>query len=145
MWPGLNLASHLTSLSGLARAWNPLLPIGVTSIARNRCGGLDVLSRMRLRSSMTLRRSSRLRPYSRILRSCVRRRRASFLARCQFGLIEDAASLQAHLARSLCPADGSLLGPLADFSATTRFAASAPCWARSARGEHQVTYARWSS
>jgi hypothetical protein len=51
MWHALNLAGHLTSLSGPARARNPLLPVGVTPLARNHCGGLDVLSRMRLRSS----------------------------------------------------------------------------------------------
>jgi hypothetical protein len=136
MWPVLNLASHLTSLSGPARARNPLLPVGVTPLARNRCGGLDVLSQMHLRSSMMLRRSSRLRPYSHVLRLCVLQRRASFLARCQFGLAEDAASLRARLAQSLWLVDGSLQGPLADFSATMRFAASAPC-----EGNHQVPYA----
>jgi hypothetical protein len=48
MWHALNLAGHLTSLSGPARARNPLLPVGVTSLTRNCGGGLSVLSRMRL-------------------------------------------------------------------------------------------------
>jgi hypothetical protein len=42
------LGQPLTSLSGPARARNPLLPVGVTSLVRNRGGGLDVLSQMRL-------------------------------------------------------------------------------------------------
>jgi hypothetical protein len=126
MWPALNLAGHLTSLSGPARARNPLLPVGVMPLAGNHYGGLDVLSRMRLRSSMTLQRSSRLWPYSRVLRFCVMRWCASFSARCQFGLAEDVTSLRACLARSLWPAEGSLRGPLADFSAITWFTASAP-------------------
>jgi hypothetical protein len=73
MWHALNLVVHLTSLSGPAKARNPLLPIGVTYLARDRRGELDVLSRGRLRSSMTLRRSSRLRPYPRTLWFCVMR------------------------------------------------------------------------
>jgi hypothetical protein len=44
----LNLVGHLTSLSGPARARNPLLPVGVTSLARNHGGGLGVLSRILL-------------------------------------------------------------------------------------------------
>jgi hypothetical protein len=44
MWPALNLAVHLTSLSGPTRARNPLLPVGVTSLVRTRGGGLGVLS-----------------------------------------------------------------------------------------------------
>jgi hypothetical protein len=142
MWPDLNLAGHLTSLSGPTRAWNPPLHVGVTPLTRNRCGGLGVLSRMRLRSSMTLQRSSQLWSYSHILWLCVMRRRASFSARCRFGLAEDAASLQARLARSLWPADGSLQGPLADFSTTMRFAASVLCLARSAREEPSCVI-RW--
>jgi hypothetical protein len=96
MWPTLNLTSHLTSQSRPTRAQNSLLPIGVTSLARNRGGGLGVLSRIRLRSSMTLRRSFRLQPYSRALRFCVIRQCASCSDRCRFGLAEDAASLRAH-------------------------------------------------
>jgi hypothetical protein len=46
MWHALNLAGHLTSLSGPARAWNPFLPVGVMSLARNHRGGLGVLSRI---------------------------------------------------------------------------------------------------
>jgi hypothetical protein len=42
MWLALNLAGHLTSLSSPARAQNPLLPIGVTSLVRTRGGGLGV-------------------------------------------------------------------------------------------------------
>jgi hypothetical protein len=42
MWPALNLVGHLTSLSGPVRAWNSLLPMGVTPLIRNHCGGLDV-------------------------------------------------------------------------------------------------------
>jgi hypothetical protein len=48
MWPSLNLAGHLTSLSDTARAWNPLLPVSVTSLTRNHGEGLGVLSQMRL-------------------------------------------------------------------------------------------------
>jgi hypothetical protein len=114
MWSALNLAGHLTSLSGPARAQNPLLPIGVTSLTRNHGGGLGVLSWMRLRSSMTLWRSSRLRPCSRALQFCVMRRRASCSDRCRFGLAKDVASIQARLARLLWPADGSPQGMLAD-------------------------------
>jgi hypothetical protein len=44
MWLALNLVGHLTSLSGPARAQNPLLRVGVTSLTRNRGGGLGVLS-----------------------------------------------------------------------------------------------------
>jgi hypothetical protein len=44
MWPALNLADHLTSLSGPARARNPLLPVGVTSLVWTHGGGLGVLS-----------------------------------------------------------------------------------------------------
>jgi hypothetical protein len=135
MWLALNLAGHQTSLSGPTRAQNPLLPVGVMPLAGNHCGGLGDLSQMRLRSSMTLQRSSRLRPYSHVLWFCVMRRRASFSARCRFGLAEDVASLRACLARLLWLADGSLRSLLADFSATTRFTSSAPCLARSARGE----------
>jgi hypothetical protein len=115
MWHALNLAGHLTSLSGPAIVRNPLLPVGVTSLARDHRGRLGVLSQRRLRSSMTLRRSSRLRPYFRALRFCVMHQRASFSARYRFGLAEDAASLQARLARSLWPTDGSLRGKPADF------------------------------
>jgi hypothetical protein len=135
MWHALNLAGHLTSLSGPAIVRNPLLPVGVTSLARDHRGRLGVLSQRRLRSSMTLWRSSRLRPYFRALRFCVMHQRASFSARYRFGLAEDAASLQARLARSLWPTDGSLRGKPADFSATMRFVVSAPYCARSARGE----------
>jgi hypothetical protein len=53
MWSALNLVGHLTSLSGPTRARNPLLPVGVTSLVRTHGGGLGVLSRIRLRSSMT--------------------------------------------------------------------------------------------
>jgi hypothetical protein len=135
MWHALNLAGHLTSLSGPAIVRNPLLPVGVTSLARDHRGRLGVLSRRCLRSSMTLRRSSRLRPYFRALRFCVMHQRASFSARYRFGLAEDAASLRARLARSLWPTDGSLRGKPADFSATMRFVTSAPYCARSARRE----------
>jgi hypothetical protein len=47
MWHVLNLAGHLTSLSGLARAQNPLIHVGVTSLVRTHGGGLGVLSRIR--------------------------------------------------------------------------------------------------
>jgi hypothetical protein len=135
MWPTLNLAGHWTSLSGPARARKPLLPVGVTSLTNCRRGGLGVLSWKRIRSSITFRRSSRSRSYSRTLRFWVMRRRASFPAKRRLGLKEDATSLRARLARLLWPPDGSLQGTPVDFSATTRFAASAPYCARRARGE----------
>jgi hypothetical protein len=123
MWPTLNLAGHWTSLSGPARAWKPILSVGVTSLTNCHRGGLGVLSRKRLRSSITFRRSSQSRPYSQTLRCWVMRHRASFLAKRRLGLNEDATSLRARLARSLWPPDGSLRGTPVDFSATTRFAA----------------------
>jgi hypothetical protein len=135
MWPALNLADHRTSLSGSARARKPLLPVGVTPLTNCSRGGLGVLSWKRLRSSITFRRTSRSRPYSQTLRFWVMRRRASFPARHRLGLKEDATSLQACLARSLWPPDGSLWGTPVNFSAMTRFATSAPCCARRARGE----------
>jgi hypothetical protein len=135
MWPALNLADHWTSLSGPARARKPLLPIGVTPLTNCRRGGLGVLSQKRLRSSVTFRRSSRSRSYSQTLRFWVMRRRALFPAKRRLGLNEDATSLRARLARSLWPPDGSLRGPPVDFSAMTRFTASAPCCAKRARGE----------
>jgi hypothetical protein len=52
---------------------------------------------------------------------------ASCSDRCRLGLAEDAASLRARPVRSLRPPDGSPRGTPADFSATTRFAASVPC------------------
>jgi hypothetical protein len=134
MWPALNLAGHWTSLSGPARARKPLLPVGVTSLTNCRRGGLGVLSQKCLRSSITFWRSSRSQPYSRTLRFCVMRRRASFPAKRRLRLNEDATSLQARLARSLWPPDGSLRGTPVNFSATTRFAASAPCCAKRAKG-----------
>jgi hypothetical protein len=135
MWPALNLAGHWTCLSGLPRVRKPLLPVGVTPRTNCRRGGLGVLSWKRLRSSITFRRSSRSRPYSRTLRFWVMRRRASFPAKRRLGLKEDATSLRARLARSLWPPNGFLRGTPVDFFATTRFAASAPCCARRARGE----------
>jgi hypothetical protein len=129
------LADHWTSLSGPARARKPLLPFGVTPLTNYRRGGLGVLSWKRLRSSITFRRPSRSRPYSRTLQFWVMRRRASFPAKRLLGLKEDATSLRARLARSLWPLNGSLRGTPVDFSATTRFAASAPYCARRARGE----------
>jgi hypothetical protein len=135
MWPALNLAGHWTSLSGHARARKPLLPVGVTSLTNCCRGGLGVLSRKRLRSSITFRRSSRSRPYSRTLWFWVMRRRTSFPAKRRLGLNEDATSLWTRLARSLWPLDGSLRGTPVDFSATIRFAASAPCCAKRARGD----------
>jgi hypothetical protein len=139
MWPAVNLAGHWTSLSGPARARKPLLPVGVTSLINCQRGGLGVLSQKHLRSSITFRRSSRSRPYSRTLRFWVMRRRASFPAKRRLGLNEDATSLRARLARSLWPPDGSLQGTPVDFSATTRFTASAPCYAKRARGEPSDT------
>jgi hypothetical protein len=53
----------------------------------------------------------------------------------RLGLNEDATSLRARLARSLWPPDGSLRGTPIDFSAMTRFTASAPYCAKRARGE----------
>jgi hypothetical protein len=135
MWPALNLAGHWTSLSGPTRARKPLLPVGVTPLTNCRRGGLGVLSRKRLRSSITFWRSSRSQPYSRTLRFWVMRRHASFPAKHRLGLNEDATSLRARLARSLWPPDGSLRGAPVDFSAMTRFAASAPCYAKRTRGE----------
>jgi hypothetical protein len=135
MWPTLNLASHWTSLSGPARARKPFLHVGVTPLTNCRRGGLGVLSWKRLRSSIRFRRSSRSRLYSRTLRFWVMRRRASFPAKRRLGLKEDATSLRARLARSLWPPDDSLRGTSVDFSATTRFAALAPCYTRRARGE----------
>jgi hypothetical protein len=135
MWPALNLAGHWTSLSGPARAWKPLLPVGVTSLTNCHRGGLVVLSQKRLRSSITFRRSSRSWSYSQTLRFWVMRRRASFPVKRRLWLNEDATSLQARLARSLWPPYGSLQGMSVDFSATIRFAASAPCCAKRARGE----------
>jgi hypothetical protein len=135
MWPALNLAGHWTSLSGPARARKPFLLVGVTSLTNCRRGALGVLSRKCLRSSITFRRSSRSRSYSRTLRFWVMRRHASFPAKRRLGLNEDATSLRARLARSLWPPDGSLRGTPVDFSATTRFAASAPCCAKRAMGE----------
>jgi hypothetical protein len=142
MWPALNLASHWTSLSGPARVRKPLLPVGVTPLTNCRRGGLGVLSRKRLRSSITFPRSSRSRSYSRTLRFWVMHRRASFPVKRRLGLKEDATSLQARLARSLWPPDGSLRGTPVNFSATTRFAASAPYCAKRARGE-QSGAIRW--
>jgi hypothetical protein len=144
MWPALNLASHWTSLSGPARPRKPLLPVGVTSLTNYRRGGLGVLSRKCLRSSITFQRSSRSWPYSRTLRFWVMHRRASFLAKRRLGLNEDATSLRARLARSLWPPDGSLWGTPVDFSATTRFATSAPCCAKRARVSRRVPSAKWS-
>jgi hypothetical protein len=135
MWPALNLAVHWTSLSGLTRVRKPLLPVGVMPLTNCRRGGLGVLSRKRLRSSITFRRSSRSWPYFRTLRFWVMRRHASFPAKRRLGLKEDATSLRARLARSLWPPDGSLQGTPIDFSATTRFVASAPCCARRVTGE----------
>jgi hypothetical protein len=135
MWPAMNLAGHWTSLSDPARERKPLLPIGVTSLTNCRRGGLGVLSQKRLRSSITFRRSSRSRLYSRTLRFWVMRHRASFPAKRRLGLNEDATLLRARLARSLWPPDDSLRGTSVDFSATTRFAASAPCCAKRVRGE----------
>jgi hypothetical protein len=135
MWPALNLAGHWTSLSGPARVRKPLLPVGVTSLTNCCRGGFGVLSRKRLRSSITFWRSSRSRPYSRTLRFWVMCRRASFPAKRRLGLNEDATSFRARLARSLWPSDGSLRGTPVDFSATTRFAALAPYCAKRARGE----------
>jgi hypothetical protein len=135
MWPALNLVVHWTSLSSPARARKPLLPVGVTPMTNCCRGGLGVLSRKRLQSSITFRRSSRSRSYSQTLWFWVMHRRASFPAKRRLGLKEDASSLQARLARSLWPPDGSLRGTPVHFSATTRFAASAPCCAKRARGE----------
>jgi hypothetical protein len=135
MWPALNLAGHWTSLSGPTRAWKPLLPVGVTPLTNCRRGGLGILSQKRLRSSIMFQRSSRSRPYSQTLWFWVMRHRASFPAKRRLGLKEDVTSLRARLARSLWPPDGSLRGTSIDFSATTRFAASAPCCAKRARGE----------
>jgi hypothetical protein len=135
MWPTLNLAGHWTSLSGPDRVRKPPLPIGLTPLTNCCRGGLGVLSRKRLRSLITFRRSSRSRPYSRTLRFWVMHCRASFPAKRRLGLKEDATSLRACLARSLWPPDGSLRGTPVDFSGTTRFVASAPCCAKRARGE----------
>jgi hypothetical protein len=135
MWPALNLVGHWTSLSGPARAWKPLLPVGVTPPTNCRRGGLGVLSWKCLRSSITLQRLSRSRSYSRTLRFWVMHHRASFPAKHRLALKEEATSLRARLAQSLWPPDGSLRGMPVDFSATTRFAASTPCCARRARGE----------
>jgi hypothetical protein len=135
MWPALNLAGHWTSLSGPARVRKPLLPVGVTPLTNYRRGRLGVLSRKRIRSSITFRRSSRSRPYSRTLRFWVMRRRASFSAKRRLGLKEDATSLGTRLARSLWPPDGSLRETPVDFSAMTRFATSAPCCVKRARGK----------
>jgi hypothetical protein len=135
MWPALNLVGHLTSLSGLARVRNPLLSVGVTSLVRTRGGRLGVLSRICLRSSMTLWRSFRLRTYSCALQFYVMWRCASRSDTCRLGLAEDAASLRARPAQSLRPTDGSPQGTPTDFSAIVWFAASAPCWVRNARGE----------
>jgi hypothetical protein len=144
MWPALNLAGHWTSLSGPARARKPLLPIWVTSLTNCRRGGLGVLSQKRLRSSIAFRRSSRSRSYSRTLRFCVMRRRASFPAKRRLGLNEDATSLRARLARSLWSPDGSLRGTPVDFSATTRFAASAPAVPKEQWASRRVSSAEWS-
>jgi hypothetical protein len=144
MWPALNLAGHWTSLSGPARAQKPLLPVGVTSLTNCRRGGLGVLSRKHLRSSITFQRSSRSRSYSRTLRFWVMRRRASFPAKRRLGLNEDATSLRACLARSLWPPDGSLRGTPVDFSATTRFAALAPVVPKEQGASRRVPSAEWS-
>jgi hypothetical protein len=135
MWPALNLAGHWASLSGPARARKPLLPVGVTPLTNCHRGGLGVLSQKRLQSSITFRRSSRSRLYSRTLRFWVMCHRASFPAKRRLGSNEDVTSLRARLARSLWPPDGSLWGTPVDFSAMTRFTASAPCCAKRARGE----------
>jgi hypothetical protein len=135
MWPALNLAGHWTSLSGLARARKPLLPVGVMPLTNCRRGGLGALSWKRLRSSITFQRSSRSRSYSQTLRFWVMRRHASFPAKRRLWLKEDTTSLRARLARSLWPPGGSLRETSVDFSATIRFAASAPCYARRARGK----------
>jgi hypothetical protein len=135
MLPALNLSGHLTSLSGPARAQKLLLPLMATSSTRDRHDGVGILALMCLRSSMTLRRSSRSWPYSCMVWFWVMRHRASLLARWQLPLTDEAASLQARLARSWLLTEDSHGGLPADLFATTRFAASAPCWARAMRGE----------
>jgi hypothetical protein len=123
----LNLSVHRTCLSGPARAQNPFFPTGSTSSTRDRRDGDGALSLRHLRSSMTLRRSSRSCPYSHATQFWVMRRRASCSDGRRFGLVDDTASLRACLARSLSLAEGSLRRTPNDFSAMTRFAASAPC------------------
>jgi hypothetical protein len=125
MLPVLNLSGHRICLSGPARAQNPLFSVGARSSAIKHCGGDGVLSLRCLRSSMTLWRSSQSQLYSCAARFLVMRHRASYSDRRRFGLADDTASLQARLARSLSPTEGSLSGTLADLSATTRFAALA--------------------
>jgi hypothetical protein len=78
------------------------------------------------------------------LRFWVMRRRASFPAKRRLGLKEDATSLRARLARSLWPPDGSLQGTPVDFSATTKFAASAPAVPKEQGASRRVSSADWS-
>jgi hypothetical protein len=137
MCPMLNLSSHLTSLSGVARARKPPLPDGVPSCTRDRRGGDKVLTLRHLRSSMTLRRSSRLWPVSRTLRFWDICCQALLSARRRSSLTDDATSLRASLAWSWdrLPTEGSLRWLSADLSATTRSATLAPCCAKAIKGE----------
>jgi hypothetical protein len=104
MLPVLNLSGHRTCLSYPTRARNPLFPTGAISSARDCRGGDGVLSLRRLRSSMTLQWSSQSRPYSHAAQFWVMHRRTSCSGGRRFGLVDDAGSLRARLARSLSPA-----------------------------------------
>jgi hypothetical protein len=130
MCPALNCSSQTTYLSdGGASARKSPLPDGVTSLAREHCGGVGDLTLRRLRSSMILRRSSLSRPHYRRWRFQVIRRHTSLLARRRLPLADDAVSLWALFARSFdrLSTNGSPPRLSADHCAMTKFAASTPC------------------
>jgi hypothetical protein len=116
------------------KAWKPLLPTLAMSPTRDCRGGVGVLALTRLRYSMTLRRSSRSKPYSRMLKLWVMRQHTSLSARRRLPLIDEAASLQARLARSWLTTEGSCGELPTVHCAAMRFAALAPCWAKVIRG-----------
>jgi hypothetical protein len=114
-----------------ARPWWDASP------ARDWHKGVDDLALRRLRSSMTLQRASQSCPVSCRWRFWVIRCLALLSARWRLPLAEDATSLWARLTQSMdwLPTESSLQGLPTDFSATTRFAASAPYCASATRGE----------
>jgi hypothetical protein len=135
---GLNLSGQLTCLSDGARAWKLPLPAGVAARSGEHRGGVNVLARLRLLSSMMLRRSSRSRPYSLSRRFWVICRCASLSARCLLPLAAAAASLRALLARSCdrLPPEGSPWWlPTVGAAVAMLPAVLNPCWAKATSGE----------
>jgi hypothetical protein len=114
MCPALNFSSQTTCLSSAARARKSSLPGGVTPHTGERRGGVGGLALRCLRSSITLQRSPRSSSYSCIRWFCVIRQRASLSARWRLPLADEAASLQAHFARSV--ADGRFSSGIVDRS-----------------------------